>query len=140
MYLNNLGHLTKMAAMPIYGKNPSKIFFPKSLLQNWFIHFNKTWFQASMTQVLQCVYGINHDPVITLTYFREMSTRVAYAFEWVKLLKCHSKGKTCGKLANGQDIDYSEEEKMAQGFICLFTGAIFLNIQTCLLVYTADLR
>ena len=24
-YINNLGHMTKMAAMPIYGKNPSKI-------------------------------------------------------------------------------------------------------------------
>ena len=26
MYINNQGHMTKMAAMPIYGKNPSKIF------------------------------------------------------------------------------------------------------------------
>ena len=24
VYINNLGHMTKMAAMPIYGKNPSK--------------------------------------------------------------------------------------------------------------------
>ena len=27
-----------------------------------------------------------------------------------KLLKCHLKGKTCRKLANGQDIDYSEKK------------------------------
>ena len=27
-----------------------------------------------------------------------------------KLLKCHFKGKTCRKLANGQDIDYSEKK------------------------------
>ena len=27
MYKNNPGHMTKMAAMPIYGKKPSKIFF-----------------------------------------------------------------------------------------------------------------
>ena len=27
MYINDSGHMTKMAAMPIYGKNPSKIFF-----------------------------------------------------------------------------------------------------------------
>ena len=27
MYINNLDHMTKMAAMPIYGKNPSKCFF-----------------------------------------------------------------------------------------------------------------
>ena len=26
MYINNLGHMTKMAVMPIHGKNPSKIF------------------------------------------------------------------------------------------------------------------
>ena len=26
MHINNLGHITKMAAMPIYGKNSSKIF------------------------------------------------------------------------------------------------------------------
>ena len=27
VYINNPGHMTKMAAMPIYGTNPSKIFF-----------------------------------------------------------------------------------------------------------------
>ena len=27
MYINNLGHMAKMAAMPIYGKKPSEIFF-----------------------------------------------------------------------------------------------------------------
>ena len=27
MYINNPGFITKMAAMPIYGINPSKIFF-----------------------------------------------------------------------------------------------------------------
>ena len=26
MFINNRGHMTKMAAMPIYGKNPSKFF------------------------------------------------------------------------------------------------------------------
>ena len=26
MYINSLGHMIKMAAMPIYGKNPLKIF------------------------------------------------------------------------------------------------------------------
>ena len=28
IYSHDAGHMTKMAAMPIYGKNPSKIFFP----------------------------------------------------------------------------------------------------------------
>ena len=27
MYINNPGHMTKMAAMPIYGRSPSKIFY-----------------------------------------------------------------------------------------------------------------
>ena len=30
MYIINLGHMTKMAAMPIYGKNPSDIFFSET--------------------------------------------------------------------------------------------------------------
>ena len=47
MYINNPGHMTKMAAMPIYGKNPSKI---------WWIDFKETWHEALMAQALQCVY------------------------------------------------------------------------------------
>ena len=46
MYINNLGHMTKMAAMPIYGKNYSSLKpidrFP--------------WREASMAKVLQCIY------------------------------------------------------------------------------------
>ena len=30
MYTKYLGHMTKMTAMPIYGKNPLKIFFSRS--------------------------------------------------------------------------------------------------------------
>ena len=51
---------------------------------------------------------INHDPVVTLAYFRTMPTSVAYAVE-VKLLKCYLKSKTCRKMADGHhDIDYTE--------------------------------
>ena len=39
------GHMTKMAAMPIYGKNPSKIL----LLQNRQADFHETWYVASGT-------------------------------------------------------------------------------------------
>ena len=65
---NNLGHLTKMAAMPIYGKNPSKIFFSRTggsistklgMKHRWLKLFNA---------------NINHDPVMTLTYFTARST------------------------------------------------------------------
>ena len=30
IFLADLGHMTKMAATPIYGKNPLKIFFPRA--------------------------------------------------------------------------------------------------------------
>ena len=30
VYINGPGHMTKMAAMPIFGKNPSKIFFSRT--------------------------------------------------------------------------------------------------------------
>ena len=52
MFINNPGHMIKMAAMPIYGKNPSKI-----LLNQW-TDFNETWHEASGTEVLQCVYKL----------------------------------------------------------------------------------
>ena len=57
---------------------------------------------------------------------------------WKKLLKCHMKGKASKKLANGQNIDYSEKRKWPKGFICPCTGVKYHNIQTCLLVYAAD--
>ena len=82
--------------------------------------------------ILQCIY------VMTLTKFMARSTWVAHAFEWEKLLKCHLKGKTSKKLANGQNIDYSEKRKRPKGFICPCTGVKYHNIQTCLLVYAAD--
>ena len=43
MYINNLGHMTKMAAMPIYGKNLQ--------ISSSLIDFNETWCEASMVKV-----------------------------------------------------------------------------------------
>ena len=83
---------------------------------------------------------INHVPVMTLTKFMARSTWVAYAFELGKLLKCHLKGNASRKLANGQNIEDAEKRKWAKGFICPCTGVKYHNIQTCLLVYAADLR
>ena len=70
MYINSPGHMTNMAAMPIhvYGKNPSKIFFSGTdglismklgMKHRWLKHYNAY---------------INHDPVMTLTYFTARST------------------------------------------------------------------
>ena len=42
IYINEFGHMTKMAAMPIYGK-PLKILWTDGL---------ETWYVASGTQVL----------------------------------------------------------------------------------------
>ena len=75
---------------------------------------------------------------MTLTKFMARSTWVAHAFGWEKLLKCHMKGKASKKLANGQNMDYSEKRKRPKGFICPCTGVKYHNIQTCLLVYAAD--
>ena len=35
------------------------------------------------------------------------------------------------KLANGQNIDYSEKRRWPKGFICPCTGVKYHNIQTC---------
>ena len=68
MYINNLVHMTKMAAMPIYGKKNLQKSSPKTggpiskklgMKHQWLKYYN--------------VY-INHDPVVTLTYFTTRST------------------------------------------------------------------
>ena len=99
--------MTKMAAMPIYGKKPSKIFFSETnRLISRKLGMKHRWLKYSHLY-------INHDPVMTLTKFMARSTWVAYAFELGKLLKCHLKGKTSRKLANGQNTEDSEKKKMA---------------------------
>ena len=70
--------MTKMAVMPIYGKNPSKIFFsgiggPIStklgMMHLWLKNYN---------------VNINHDPVMILTYFTARSILETLAFTWEK--------------------------------------------------------
>ena len=46
------GHMTKMAAMPIYGKKPFKILF----LQNQQADFHETWYVASGTPAHHSLY------------------------------------------------------------------------------------
>ena len=62
VYINGPGHMTKMAAMPIYGKN-----FKKNLLQNQMSYDIETCPVASGKKLFK-VY-INDDPGLTLTYF-----------------------------------------------------------------------
>ena len=103
MYINNLGQMTKMAAMPIYGKNPSNIFFSETnRLISMKLGVKHLWLKYYN------VY-INHDPVMTLTKFMARSTWVAHAFEsseWEKLLKCNLKGKASKSQEIGKWTEY----------------------------------
>ena len=71
--------MSKMAAIPIFGKNTSKIFFSETnRLISRKLGVKHRWLKSSN------VY-INHDPVMTLTKFMARSTWVAFAFELGKL-------------------------------------------------------
>ena len=84
--------MTKMAAMPIYGKNPSKVIFSETKrLISRKLGVRHRWLKYSN------VY-INHDPVMTLTKFMARSTWVAYVSELGKLFKCHLKGKAMDRI------------------------------------------
>ena len=68
MFINNPGHMTKMAAMPIYGKYPSKIFSSGTggLISTklGMKHRGLEYYNAF----------INYDLWMTLTYFTARST------------------------------------------------------------------
>ena len=82
--------MTKMAAMPIYGKNPSNIFSETNRLISMKLGVKHPWLKYYNKYV-------NHDPVMTLTKFMARSTWVAHAFEWEKTVKMsfeHVEGKS----------------------------------------------
>ena len=61
--LRHLGHMTKMATTPIYGKNPSKIFFSRTGQPI----FTKLDMQhRGIQSIIVCSNG---DPGVTMTYF-----------------------------------------------------------------------
>ena len=62
---NGYGHMTKMAAMPIYGK----------ILKLGMQHRVLEYYQTPS----------NDDPGLTLTYFTARSNLVPYAFVWEKV-------------------------------------------------------
>ena len=75
---NGPGHMTKMAANPIYGKNLKKIFLSgtKRLMT----------LKLGMHHRVLGYYQVcsNDNPGLTLTYFTARSNLVAYAFVWEK--------------------------------------------------------
>ena len=68
MFINNPGHMTKMAAMPIYGKKPLKFFFSGTtgLIST----------KLGMKHLGLKYYSlfINYDLWMTLTYFTARKT------------------------------------------------------------------
>ena len=70
------GHITKMAAMPIYGKNTLKIFFPGTSGQ---ILMKLCVKHQRPKPFIICA---NYDPGLTLTYFMARSNFATYACTW----------------------------------------------------------
>ena len=66
----HLGHMTKMAAMPIYGQNPSKIFFSRT---GGPISTKLGTLHWGLQPIIVCS---NDDPGVTLTYFTARSNLV----------------------------------------------------------------
>ena len=70
----HLGHMTKMAAMLIYGKNTSKIFFSRTgglILTKLGMDYRE------LQPIIVCS---NDDPGVTLTYFTARSNLVTVDF------------------------------------------------------------
>ena len=98
VYSRGWDHMTKIAAMPIYGKNPSKIFFSrtKGPMTLWLGMWH--W---DLRPIIVCS---NDDPRLTLTYFTARSNLVSYAFIWGKLLESHLIEETYSKWPEWQKI------------------------------------
>ena len=74
---NGPGHMSKMAAMPIYGKNLKNIFSGTKRLMTLNLGMHH--------RVLEYYQiGSNDDPGLTLIYFTARSNLVPYAFVWEK--------------------------------------------------------
>ena len=67
---NELDHMTKMAAMPIYGKNLKKIFFSRT---NWPMTLKLVMYYCVCEYYQDCS---NYLPGLTLTYFTPRSNLV----------------------------------------------------------------
>ena len=67
VYINGTGHMTKMAAMLIYGKQPSKTFSYRT--------YSPMIMKLGMEQYVLKLYKvyINDNPELTLTHFKTMS-------------------------------------------------------------------
>ena len=78
VYINGPGHMTKMAATPIYGKNSLEIFFSRTSQP---ISTKIGMKHRGLQPII--VYS-NDDPRVTLTYFTARTNLVVWAFLWEK--------------------------------------------------------
>ena len=76
--MKDVGHMTKMAAMPIYGKNPSKIFSGTGRPISTKLGMK----HRGLKLIKDCS---NDDPRVTLTYFTASSNLETEAFLWEKV-------------------------------------------------------
>ena len=67
IYQHDACHMTKMAATPIYGKNPSKIFFSGT---GGPVCTNLGMMHRGLQPIIVCS---NDDPGVTLTFFTARS-------------------------------------------------------------------
>ena len=86
-----LGHMTNVAATPIYGKNPSKIFSSRTKRPR------TLWLGIYHWGLGSIIIYSNDDPRLTLTYFTATSILVSYVFIWGKLLESHLMEETYSK-------------------------------------------
>ena len=74
--INSPGRMPKTAAISSYGKTLQKSTSQEQISRNFGMYFQGLEYDNGF---------INHDLVISLTYFKARSTWVACAFEWGKL-------------------------------------------------------
>ena len=65
VYINDPGHMTKMAATPIYGKNPSKSW---SFTIHFYWHFSNSWSQIQKFGVKNSKFGVSESSVVQIMY------------------------------------------------------------------------
>ena len=81
MCINGIDHMTKMAAMPIYGKNLKKNFFSRTR-SPMILKLDMQYRELKFYEVY-----INNNPELVLTNFTARSNLVTWAFLWEKVKK-----------------------------------------------------
>ena len=102
---NGQGHMTKMAAIPIYGKNLKNL-----LLWNQKADDLETWYAPSGARVLPSLF--KWWPWLTMTNFTARSNLVPYAFIW-------EKGKTMefSETVVVYDLKLATDDRSARSFL-----------------------